>query len=69
MQRLTLQYLGYTVEEPFVAYAAPRVDDAQRAKYLEAFAARVTALAAMPVDRNELPNPTAATDGAWAAKR
>ncbi len=69
VQRLTLQYLGYTVDEPFVAYAAPRVDDAQRAKYLDAFAARVTALAAMPVDRSELPSPTAATDGAWAAKR
>lgn len=69
VQRLTLQYLGYTVEEPFVAYAAPRVEPAERATYLEALAARVTALAAMPIDRKDLPAPQSASEGAWAAKR
>lgn len=69
VQRLTLQYLGYTVEEPFVAYAAPRVDADRRARYLDALAARVTALAAMPIDRKELPAPPSPTESAWAAKR
>lgn len=30
-----LKYLGMEVADPFVAYAVPRVDDAQRAQYFE----------------------------------
>ncbi|GLS39979.1 NAD(P)H dehydrogenase [Mesorhizobium tianshanense] len=50
-QRLTLQYMGYSVEEPFVAYGAPRVGDEGRAAYLDEFARRVVEAAAKPVDR------------------
>jgi len=41
MQRLALEYMGLKVLPPFVAYAAPRVDAAARAAYLDAFAERV----------------------------
>jgi NAD(P)H dehydrogenase (quinone) len=41
VNRCILQYLGLEVLEPFMAYAAPRVDDAVRAQYLRAWAARV----------------------------
>lgn len=40
-QRCLLGYFGFEALEPFVAYAAPRVDDAGRATYLEAWAARL----------------------------
>jgi NAD(P)H dehydrogenase (quinone) len=30
VERLLLQYMGFEVLPPFVAYGAPRVDDAQR---------------------------------------
>lgn len=50
-QRLTLQYMGYSVEEPFVAYGAPRVGDEGRAAYLGEFARRVVEAAAKPVER------------------
>jgi NAD(P)H dehydrogenase (quinone) len=45
VRRLTLEYMGYAVEEPFVAYAAPRVDDAEREGYLAAWRQRVLAAA------------------------
>lgn len=35
VQRLVLEYLGMKVHEPFVAYAAPRVDAAARQAYLD----------------------------------
>ena len=38
-----LEYLGLEVLDPFVAYAAPRVDAAARAAYLDAWAARIAA--------------------------
>ena len=41
VRRLTLEYLGLAVEEPFVCYATPRVDDATRADYLRQWKARV----------------------------
>jgi NAD(P)H dehydrogenase (quinone) len=41
VRRLTLDYMGLTVEEPFVCYAAPRVDDAARREYLEQWRCRV----------------------------
>lgn len=41
LQRLSLEYMGMTTLEPFVAYAAPRVDDGQRKAYLEAWRVRI----------------------------
>lgn len=71
VQRLTLQYMGYTTEEPFIAYAAPRVDDAERAAYLEAFAGRVVAVAQQPIQNSlRVANPLdLAPQGAWAKSR
>ena len=51
VRRLALEYMGYDVAEPFVAYAAPRVDAAGRAEYLEDWAERVLELARLPVKR------------------
>ncbi|MBN9063333.1 MAG: hypothetical protein BGP06_07985 [Rhizobiales bacterium 65-9] len=41
VQRLALEYMGMKVFEPFVAYAAPRVEDDARKAYLAAWKARV----------------------------
>lgn len=41
VDRCILSYLGLEVMEPFVAYAAPRVDDAARADYLRQWEARL----------------------------
>lgn len=43
VRHLTLEYMGLDVEEPFVCYGTPRVDDATRADYLRQWGARVTA--------------------------
>src|SRR5262249_25627814 len=43
IQRCMLEYLGLETMEPFVAYAAPRVDPTMRAEYLRNFEARVLA--------------------------
>ncbi|MBN8942789.1 MAG: NAD(P)H-dependent oxidoreductase [Rhizobiales bacterium] len=48
VKHLLLAYMGYAVEEPFVAYAAPRISAEERAGYLDAFAQRLTAAAAKP---------------------
>ena len=71
VQHLTLEYMGYAVEPPFVAYGAPRVDDAGRAGYLEALAERLVAAAARPVDRSQgIAAPLDhAPAGAWAQNR
>ncbi|NMR21362.1 NAD(P)H-dependent oxidoreductase [Cellulomonas fimi] len=45
-QHCMIEYLGLTTFEPFVAYAAPRVDDAQRAAYLDQWRERVLDAAA-----------------------
>jgi NAD(P)H dehydrogenase (quinone) len=41
VQRLMVEYLGMEALEPFVAYAAPRVDQATREAYLDAWRADV----------------------------
>lgn len=51
VQHLMLGYMGYDVASPMVSWAAPRVDDAGRAGYLAAAAARAVELAATPVVR------------------
>ena len=45
VRRCILEYLGLEVVEPFVAYAAPRVDAATRAEYLRSWQARLIAAA------------------------
>lgn len=49
VRRLTLEYMGYEVEEPFVSYAAPRVGEAEREAYLAAWRDRVLSVVAKPV--------------------
>ncbi len=41
LQRLSLEYMGMKALEPFVAYAAPRVDEAARRAYLAAWRERI----------------------------
>ncbi len=41
VQRCAVEYLGFEALEPFVAYAAPRVDPGVRAGYLRDFEARI----------------------------
>lgn len=43
VQKSIFGYMGMQTLPPFVAYAAPRVDDAERAAYLAAWRARLTA--------------------------
>jgi len=77
VRRCMLEYLGLEVIEPFVAYAAPRVDAAQRAKYLREWEARLIAVAddkawqAQLADRAKDAETNRAGDGdkGWAAQR
>lgn len=71
IQHLGLEYMGYELEPPFVAYAAPRTDDAGRAAYLDELERRVFAAAAKPVDRSlGIPKPLdLVPDGAWKQQR
>ena len=48
VRRCMMEYMGLAVPDPFVAYATPRIDDAGRATFLDAWRARVTEAA---VDR------------------
>ncbi|RAI44734.1 NAD(P)H-dependent oxidoreductase [Rhodoplanes roseus] len=45
VQRLVVEYLGMQALEPFVAYAAPRVDQAAREAYLAAWRTRILEIA------------------------
>lgn len=45
-QRLMVEYMGIKALEPFVAYAAPRVDQARREEYLQNWRARLLQVAA-----------------------
>ncbi|MBN9048807.1 MAG: NAD(P)H-dependent oxidoreductase [Rhizobiales bacterium] len=47
-QRLILEYLGLNALPPFVAYAAPRVDDAGRKSYLDQWKTRLREISAEP---------------------
>ncbi len=48
VRRCILEYLGLEVMEPFVAYAAPRVDAAVRSEYLRGWEARLRAAVGDP---------------------
>ena len=50
VKRLGLEYMGYDVSEPFVAYAAPRVEPEARSAYLAEFGQRLLATAALPME-------------------
>jgi NAD(P)H dehydrogenase (quinone) len=71
VERLLLQYMGYEVLPPFVAYAAPRVPDEERQAYLAAWEARLLDAAALPIADGRT-DPRAALDavgaGAWGRK-
>lgn len=71
IQHLALEYMGYEVEPPFVAYGAARTDEAGRAAYLDELERRVLAAAAKPVDRSlKIADPLAVVPGnAWASAR
>ena len=51
LRRLGLEYMGYEVTEPFVAYGASRVEPEVREAYLDAFALHVVEIARLPVSR------------------
>jgi NAD(P)H dehydrogenase (quinone) len=71
LQHLGLEYMGYEMEEPFVAYGAPRTDNAGRLAYLDQLEQRVLDAAAKPVDRSlTITNPLdLVPDGAWKQQR
>lgn len=52
VERLLLQYMGFEVLPPFVAYAAPRVSDAERQAYLRAWEAVLLSAMTRPVERS-----------------
>ena len=41
VQHLVLRYMGFQLHDPFLAYAAPRIDEAGRARYLQQWSDRV----------------------------
>lgn len=53
VRKLALEYMGFEVEDLCVAYAAPRVDDAERAQYLDHVARAALTMASRPVERTE----------------
>jgi NAD(P)H dehydrogenase (quinone) len=57
-QHCMVDYLGLATAEPFVAYAAPRVDEAQRKAYLGEWADRVLELPGMVVPAGQRLVPT-----------
>jgi NAD(P)H dehydrogenase (quinone) len=54
VRRLTLEYVGFEVEEPFIAYGVPRVGDAERESYLAAWRQRVLAAAARELPQTKI---------------
>jgi NAD(P)H dehydrogenase (quinone) len=70
LKRCGLEYLGYEVAEPFVAYGVPRLEDEERRALLRDFAAAAVAFAALPVQRGEayLTALDEIEDGAWSRK-
>lgn len=73
-----VEYMGLKVEPPFVAYAAPRVSDEERAAYLADWTAQLTAIAqdqewiaerAHARATGQADHRTTAPEGAWAMKR
>ena len=55
VQRLGLEYMGFVTEQPFVAYAAPRVSGEARQQMLAEFGEKAVAMAALDVDPYQPP--------------
>jgi len=51
VRRLLLEYAGYAVAEPFVAYGVPRISEEERKACLKAWRAHVLAVAQEPIPR------------------
>ena len=71
VRRLTLEYLGLDVGEPFICYGTPRVDDATRADYLRQWKARVTEVMARDYTRTapeEIAAQVAVNTTGWASR-
>jgi NAD(P)H dehydrogenase (quinone) len=70
-RRTMLEYLGLEVAPSFVAYAAPRVSQAEREKYLADWSDQLTALAkkmaSAPVADKRLPQAALAGGSNWAS--
>jgi NAD(P)H dehydrogenase (quinone) len=74
-----IEYMGLDVAEPFVAYAAPRVSDDERAAYLADWADRLSTLASDPawrgarararINEPDLPRSIPVAGNAWAQNR
>lgn len=77
VRRCMLEYLGLDVAEPFVAFAAPRVDAAVREQYLRDWEQRLLAVAGDPdwharlsaLARSAQENRAIPEGQAWAAQR
>lgn len=65
-QHCMVEYPGLATAEPFVAHAAPRVDDARRAAYLDAWSSRVRELESL-VDPASRVASVASTSTSWAS--
>ncbi len=70
MQKLTLEYMGFQLENPYIAHGVPRTDLAERQAHMERFAQAALDMAAKPVAptdawRTALDD---VPDGAWARK-
>ncbi|WP_170182069.1 NAD(P)H-dependent oxidoreductase [Phreatobacter stygius] len=67
VEHLMLAYMGYEVEEPFVAYGAPRISAEARMACLDSFEQRLIAAAAKPAaPLANLHLRETITDAAWA---
>lgn len=69
-RRTILEYMGLSVEPSFVAYAAPRVSQAERETYLQAWSAQLSELAGRiqrgPHTATALPSAMEASGSNWA---
>lgn len=70
MQRLVLEYMGFEVAKPCVAYAAPRVSEAERQGYIAALSQAALDMAAQPVTRTDAWRTALdeVDEGAWSRK-
>jgi NAD(P)H dehydrogenase (quinone) len=71
VERLLLRYMGFEVLPPFVAYGAPRGDDALRQSYLDAWEARILEAAGRQPDHDAADRRSALAAigvGAWGRK-
>lgn len=72
VQHLLLEYMGYTVEPTFAAYAAPRVSNADRAAYLDELQNRIEAILCLPFEKQNTIDGSALIagvgSGAWSVK-